>query len=150
MYITARLDYATRALLALAAAPDGELVKADALGAQQGVPSKKFLENILCELRHAGLLTSRRGTLGGFRLARPAIEITLADIMGALRIPPGEVHAQPEHPALAGGATVDNLSAVWAGLHAALTVMLESVTLADIASGQTSAARLPIHSEARD
>lgn len=138
MYITARLDYATRALLALAAAPDGDLVKADTIAEQQGLPSKKFVENILCELRHAGLLMSRRGNLGGFRLARPANEITLADVVCALRMPLAEVHAQPLDPAV-GDAHVDNLSAVWAGVHAALQLALGSVTLAQIASGELPA-----------
>ena len=147
MYITARLDYATRALFVLAAAPDDELVKSDAIAQQQGLPSKKFLEHILCELRHAGLLTSKRGNLGGFRLARPADEITLADIVYALRMPLAEVHAQPLEPA-ASGACVDNLSDVWAGVHAAVNDVLESVTLAQIVSGELPAA-ISAHSPRR-
>ena len=88
MRITARVDYAVRAATELAAAPPGPM-KGDALATSQGIPVK-FLENILADLRRAGLVASQRGAEGGYRLARPASEVTVADIIFAVDEPAAE------------------------------------------------------------
>src|ERR1700720_3938332 len=80
--ISAKADYAVRAAIELAAAGTDRPTKGDAIAQAQGIPLK-FLENILADMRHAGLVTSRRGAEGGYWLARPAEEITVADIIRA-------------------------------------------------------------------
>ena len=84
MRVSAKVDYALRAMLELAAA--GGLVKGEQLATAQGIP-QKFLESILIDLRHAELVTSRRGVDGGYALGRPAGEITLADVIRAVEGP---------------------------------------------------------------
>ena len=79
MRISAKADYAVRAAVELAAAPDEKPVKAERIATAQGIPLN-FLENILGELRHAGVVRSHRGAEGGFRLARPPADVTVADI----------------------------------------------------------------------
>lgn len=134
MQISAKSDYAMRALLALAAAPDGSaLVKGEALAASQKLP-RKFLENILLELRRAGIVASQRGAEGGYRLARPAGEITLADVMRAVDGPLAEVHGlRPETAEYVGAAV--HLREVWVAVRASLRTVLECVTLADVVAG---------------
>ena len=83
MKVSAKVDYAVRAAVQLAAAEDGASTKADAIASAQDIPLK-FLENILQGLRNGGLVTSRRGPDGGHALARPANEITLADVVRAI------------------------------------------------------------------
>ena len=85
MRVSAKVDYALRAMLELAAAPPGP-VKGERLAASQAIPPK-FLENILIELRHGGLVASQRGAEGGYRLARPADAITVADVIRAVEGP---------------------------------------------------------------
>ena len=82
MNVTARADYAVRALLVLATA-EAPPVKADVVAEAQGIP-RHFLDNILADLRRAGLVITARGADGGSRLARPAAEISLADVMRAI------------------------------------------------------------------
>ena len=79
MRISAKVDYAVRAVVELAAATDEKPVKAERIATAQGIPLN-FLENILGELRHSGIVRSHRGAEGGFRLAKPASELTVADI----------------------------------------------------------------------
>ena len=132
MYISARADYATRALLTLAAAGGGP-VKGEVLAREQGLP-QKFLENTLVVLRHAGLLETQRGIEGGYRLARPADQITVADIMRPLDGPLAEVRGEkPEEAVYEGPAA--HLRDVWVAVRAALREVLENVTLADIVAG---------------
>ncbi|TML43787.1 MAG: Rrf2 family transcriptional regulator [Actinobacteria bacterium] len=132
MYISAKADYAVRALLTLAAAGGGP-VKGEVLASEQDLPHK-FLENTLTTLRHAGLLETQRGTEGGYRLARPANQITVADIMRPLDGPLAEVRGErPEATAYEGAAA--HLRDVWVAVRAALRDVLETVTLADIVSG---------------
>src|ERR687897_6022 len=84
MRVSAKTDYALRAAVELAAAWDGgQPVKGERLATSQSIPLR-FLENILLQLRHAGLVDSRRGAEGGYRLARPAAEISLADVIRAI------------------------------------------------------------------
>ena len=133
MYISAKVDYALRALLALAAAPAGAPMKGEALATAQGVPVK-FVENTLVELRRAGIVASQRGPDGGYRLARPAGEIVVADVFRALEGPLAEVRGErPEDVVYAGPAA--HLQHVWVAVRAALRLVLESVTLADILAG---------------
>ncbi|HSO03353.1 MAG TPA: Rrf2 family transcriptional regulator, partial [Candidatus Limnocylindrales bacterium] len=82
MQVSARVDYGTRALAELASRPD-HLVTSEELAGLQGIPVK-FLEGILTQLRRAGLVVSKRGAEGGYRLARPASEIAVADVFRAL------------------------------------------------------------------
>jgi Rrf2 family protein len=132
VYISAKADYAVRALLTLAAAGGGP-VKGEVLASEQDLPHK-FLENTLTTLRHAGLLETQRGTEGGYRLARPANQITVADIMRPLDGPLAEVRGErPEATAYEGAAA--HLRDVWVAVRAALRDVLETVTLADIVSG---------------
>ncbi len=133
MQISAKADYAMRALLALAACSPDVLVKGEALASSQNLP-RKFLENIMLELRRAGIVTSHRGTDGGYRLARPPAEISLADVMRAVDGPLAEVHGlRPETTAYTGAA--EHLQEVWVAVRASLRAVLESVTLADVVDG---------------
>ncbi len=131
MRISAKTDYALRALVELAAAgADGRPVKGERIAAAQAIPLR-FLENILLELRHAGFVESRRGAEGGYRLARPAAEITLADIIRAIDGPlAGVTGDRPEKLAFAGNA--EPLRDVWIAVRANLRAVLEQVTLADV------------------
>ncbi len=132
VYISAKADYAVRALLTLAASGGGPL-KGEVLAREQGLP-KKFLENTLTTLRRAGILETHRGTEGGYRLARPADQITVADIMRPLDGPLAEVRGEkPEEAVYAGPAA--HLREVWVAVRAALRDVLETVTLADIVAG---------------
>jgi Rrf2 family protein len=133
MYISARVDYATRALLLLAAS-DGQPVRGEVLATTQGIPVK-FLENTLVDLRRAGLVASQRGRDGGYRLARPASAITVADVIRALEGPLAEVNGvRPEFTSYEGPA--EHLQDVWVAVRAALRAVLEGVTLADVIAGR--------------
>ncbi|HKY64846.1 MAG TPA: Rrf2 family transcriptional regulator, partial [Acidimicrobiales bacterium] len=133
MRITAKVDYAVRAMAELAAAPDGP-VTADALAERQAIPPK-FLENILADLRRGGLVRSQRGADGGYRLARPAGAVTVADVIRAVEGPLADVHGTPpEEMAYAGAAA--HLRDVWIATRASLRGVLEQVTLADVAAGE--------------
>lgn len=134
MYISARVDYATRALLVLAAVEDGRAVKGELVATSQGMPVK-VVENTLTDLRRAGLVTSHRGNEGGYRLARPASEIAVADIIRVLEGPLAEVHGlRPDERSYEGPAA--RLQDVWVAVRAALRSVLETTTLADIVSGR--------------
>ena len=128
--VSAKVDYALRAMLELAAA--GGLVKGEQLATAQGIP-QKFLESILIDLRHAELVTSRRGVDGGYALGRPAGEITLADVIRAVEGPIATVRGvRPDDVRYEGVARA--LAAVWIDLRAAMRGVLEETTLADIVS----------------
>jgi Rrf2 family protein len=132
--ISAKTDYAIRAVVELAAANGEAPVKGERLAAAQGIPLR-FLENILVQLRHAGLVESRRGADGGYRLGRPAEEITLADVIRAIDGPLGSVTGdRPEKLAFTGNA--ERLRDVWVAVRAVLRSVLEATTVADVASGE--------------
>lgn len=132
MRISAKADYAVRAALELAVAEDPP-VKGERIAQAQGIPVK-FLENILVEMRHAGLVASQRGPDGGYRLHRPAGEVTVADIVRAVDGPLAVVHGErPEDIAYEGAAA--GLQQVWIALRASVRSVLEEVTLADLAKG---------------
>jgi Rrf2 family protein len=86
MRVSAKADYAVRAAAELAASTDGRPIKRDQLAEAQQIPAK-FLESILLELKHAGIIKSTRGTDGGYALARPAVDISLADVIRAVEGP---------------------------------------------------------------
>jgi Rrf2 family protein len=133
MRISAKADYALRAALELATAGDGH-VKGERIAQAQDIPLR-FLENILLELRHQGLVQSQRGAEGGYWLARPPEEITLAEIIRAVEGPLANVRGErPESVRYSGPA--ERLQNVWIAVRANLREVLESVTLADVASGE--------------
>jgi len=134
MRVSAKTDYALRAAVELAAAPAGTPVKGERLATSQSIPLR-FLENILLQLRHAGIIESRRGADGGYKLARPADEITLADVIRAIDGPLAGVSGQrPETLDFKGRS--EPLREVWVAVRASLRSVLEQVTLADVASGE--------------
>jgi Rrf2 family protein len=136
--ISAKADYAVRAAVELAAADDEKPVKAERIANAQEIPLN-FLENILGELRHAGIVRSHRGAEGGFRLAKPAAEISVADIIRAVEGPLASVRGGPPEEASYGGAA-DSLPRVWIAVRVNLRRVVEHVTVADIASGKLPAA----------
>ena len=138
MHISARTDYAVRALLSLAAAgPGAGTVTGQALAAEQQLP-QKFLEAILADLRRAGLVRSRRGPVGGYALARPATEIAIGDVVRAVDGPLAVVRGErPEQAVYAGAA--EHLGTVWVALRAAVRSVLDGVTLAEVLSGDLPA-----------
>jgi Rrf2 family protein len=151
MRLSARSDYALRAAIELAASREGH-VTSDQLAKAQQIPGK-FLEAILTQLRRAGLVRSQRGPDGGFWLARPADEISLADIIRAIDGPLLGVRGErPENLGYVGAA--EPLQAVWIALRANERAILEEVTLAHMVSGELpervrALAELPASWEAR-
>ncbi len=137
MRISAKADYAVRAAVELAAADSDKPVKAERLATAQRIPLN-FLENILGELRHAGIVRSHRGAEGGFRLARPPAQLTVADVIRAVEGPLASVRGAPPEEASYNGAA-SPLPRVWIAVRANLRRVLEQVTIADIAAGQIPA-----------
>ncbi len=137
MRISAKADYAVRAAIELATAPEGAHMKGDVIARAQEIPLN-FLENILGDLRHAGIVISRRGQDGGYRLARPASEITVADVVRAVDGPLASVRGdRPERSSYIGAA--EPLQRVWIAVRTNLREVVEHVTLAHIASGKLPA-----------
>jgi Rrf2 family protein len=132
MHVSAKADYAVRAAAELAAAGPGP-VKGERIAEAQHIPLK-FLENILSDLRHAGYVQSQRGAEGGYWLARPADQITLADIIRVVDGPLANVRgARPESVEYAG--TARHLLEVWIAVRVSLRSVLEQVTVADLIAG---------------
>lgn len=134
MKISAKAEYAVRATLELAAAYDEDSpMKAEAISRAQEIPAK-FLESILLDLRRADLVRSQRGAVGGYRLARPASAMTIANIIRAVDGPLAYVRGErPEQVSYAGPAA--HLADVWVALRASIRDVLETTTLADVLSG---------------
>jgi Rrf2 family protein len=136
MHVSAKVDYAMRALLEIARSSDGDskaLVKGDHLAESQAIPAR-FLEGILRQLRQAGIVASQRGAEGGYRLARPPEDITVADVVRALDGPLADVRGdRPENAEYNGAA--EHLKDVWVATRAAVRGVLDHVSLADISSG---------------
>ena len=129
MRVSAKVDYALRALAELAAAPPGP-VTSERLAEAQGIPPK-FLENILLELRRSEIVASQRGVDGGYWLARPAAEVSLADVIRAIEGPIASVRgSRPDEVAYTGAATA--LKDVWLELRASMRGVLEGTSLADV------------------
>jgi len=138
MRISAKVDYGLRAVIELAASGSEHPVKGERLAQEQEIPLK-FLENILSELRHAGIVRSQRGAEGGYWLARPASEISVADVIRAVEGPLANVRGvRPELVEYAGSA--ERLRDVWIALRANLRSVLEEVSVGDVASGELPAA----------
>jgi Rrf2 family protein len=132
--VSAKADYAIRAAVELAAAVDGAPVKGDRIAQAQEIPAN-FLENILADLRNAGIVMSRRGADGGYWLAQPAQEISLADIIRAVDGPLANVRGvRSEQISYQGSA--EPLRDVWVAVRASLRSVLENVSLADLARGE--------------
>ena len=137
MRVSARADYAIRALLELAASDGAAPVRGETIARAQRIPSK-YLENLLADLRRARLVVSQRGVSGGYRLARPASQVTLADVIRAIDGPLAGVRDDaPEDVVYAGAAT--SLREVWIALRASMRQVLETTTLADVARGKLPA-----------
>jgi Rrf2 family protein len=133
MRISAKVDYAVRASIELAAA-GGEPIKGERIAEAQEIPLK-FLENILGELKHTGIVASRRGAQGGYWLAKPAEEVSLADIVRAVEGPLASVRGQgPETLSYQGQA--EPLQKVWIALRANIRAVMEETSLADVVAGE--------------
>lgn len=134
MQVSAKADYALRAALELAVAEDEGPLKGLQISESQDIPLK-FLENILLELKHAGLVRTQRGASGGYWLARPAAEISLAEIIRIVEGPLANVRGEwPEDVEYEGAARP--LREVWIAVRANLRAVLETVTLADLAQNE--------------
>jgi Rrf2 family protein len=137
MHVTAKADYAVRAVVELAGSSQQSPRKVDEVARAQGIPVS-FLENILTQLRSAGVVRSQRGPEGGYWLAQPAEEINLAHVIRAVEGPLVGVRGQrPEEVEYVGSA--ESLKQVWVALRANLRNVLENVTVADVASGKLPA-----------
>ena len=129
MRVSAKVDYALRAMVELAVAPPG-LTTAEQLASAQRIPPK-FLESILSQLRSAGLVASQRGAVGGYQLARPAEEISVADVIRELEGPIATVRGErPDDLEYEGAA--EGLRDVWLDLRTQIRGVLEQTTLADL------------------
>lgn len=134
MRVTAKADYAVRATVELASSSADAPRKVDDVAQAQGIPLS-FLENILTQLRSAGIVRSQRGPEGGYWLAHPAEEVNLAQVIRAVEGPLVGVRGQrPEEVQYEGSA--ESLKQVWIALRANLRKVLEHVTVADVAAGK--------------
>ena len=136
MRLNARVDYALRAVVELAATSTGDTgpITAERLATEQAIPPK-FLESILLQLRRGGIVHSQRGPDGGYWLARPAEDISLADIIRIIDGPLANVRGQrPETVGYHGSSSA--LQEVWIALRASEREILESVSIADVATGR--------------
>ncbi|HKS98841.1 MAG TPA: Rrf2 family transcriptional regulator [Rugosimonospora sp.] len=136
MRLSARVDYALRAVVELASttAAPGRPVTAEQLAQAQGIPPK-FLESILLQLRRGGVVNAQRGPEGGYWLARPAGEISLADVIRVIDGPLANVRGhRPEALGYQGAA--QSLQEVWIALRASEREILELVTIGDVAAGK--------------
>ena len=134
MHVTAKADYAVRAVVELAGSAQDAPRKVDDVARAQEIPVS-FLENILTQLRSTGIVRSQRGPEGGYWLARPAEELNLAQVIRAVEGPLVGIRGQrPEEIEYVGSATA--LQQVWIALRANLRKVLEQVTVADVAAGK--------------
>lgn len=131
VYVSARTDYAVRAMLAVTA-EHPRLVKAAGLAAAQDIPLS-FLQGILLDLRRAGLLHSHRGVEGGYALARPAEEITVGDVVRAVGGALTTIRGLPTSTATYHGAATA-LHDVWIAVEAAIEGVVDHRTLAELST----------------
>ncbi|MEU1054727.1 Rrf2 family transcriptional regulator [Streptomyces sp. NPDC005876] len=134
MRISARADYAVRAALQLAASGHDGPVKAEAIAEAQDIPHK-FLEGILNDMRRGGLVVSQRGGNGGYRLARPAESVSIADVIRVVDGPLVSVRGV-RPPELSYDGPAESLLPLWIALRSNVREILEGVSLADVASAQ--------------
>jgi Rrf2 family protein len=137
MRVSAKADYALRALIEMAARGDGDHegspVSAEELGKLQGIPHN-FLQAILADLRKAGIVHAQRGQAGGWRLAKPASDVSVADVIRAVDGPLVSVYGlRPE--AVSYNERAETLQRVWIAARHSLRTVFEEVTVADLASG---------------
>ena len=133
MQVTAKVDYALRALVELAA-NDPHRMTRDQLAHSQDIPSR-YLEAVLLELRRNGLVIGQRGSSGGYSLGRPASTITVAEVSRAVDGPLALVQGQrPENVAYSGAS--QHLADLWIGLRAAVRSVMERVTVDDLLRGE--------------
>lgn len=134
--VTAKVDYAVRAVLELATADEGP-VKGERIATAQEIPVK-FLENILIDLRHAGIVRAQRGAEGGYWLAKSPDEVTLGEVIRAVEGPLASVRGEPpEEMAYIGSA--EHLQTVWIAVRASLRSVVDELTLSDIVAGKMPA-----------
>jgi Rrf2 family protein len=133
MRMSAKAEYAVRAMVQLAAVDDGGLMKTDDLARAQGIPAQ-FLVDILSDLRTDRLVRSHRGRDGGYALARPATEISVGDVLRSIDGPLASVRDIGLGDLPYTGPT-SALTDVWRALRASMRAVLEETTLADVASG---------------
>jgi len=134
MRVSAKSDYALRALIELAAHPDAQPLSAEEIGKLQDIPHG-FLQAILADLRRAGVVMSQRGQAGGWRLARPAQEVSVADVVRAVDGPLVSVYGlRPESVSYNDAAVV--LQRVWIAARSSLREVFESVSIQDLADGK--------------
>jgi Rrf2 family protein len=134
MHVTAKADYAVRAVVELAGSSQSAPRKVDDIAQAQSIPVS-FLENILTQLRSSGVVRSQRGPEGGYWLARPAEELDLAHVIRAVEGPLVGVRGQrPEEIEYTGSA--ESLQQVWIALRANLRKVLEETTVANVAEGK--------------
>ncbi|WP_156225050.1 RrF2 family transcriptional regulator [Pseudactinotalea suaedae] len=138
MRITAKVDYAVRAMVALTARGAEAPITAESIASDQEIPGA-FLIKILADLRTARLITSHRGALGGHQLARSPAEISIADVIRAVEGPLADVHGTPPEDLSYQGAA-SALREVWLATRVALREVLEETTIDDVARGE-----LPAH-----
>jgi Rrf2 family protein len=138
MHVTAKADYAVRAVIELADTGPQAPRKVEEIARAQSIPVS-FLENILTQLRSSGIVRSQRGPEGGYWLAHPAAEVNLAQVIRAVEGPLVGIRGQrPEEVEYAGSA--EALQDVWIALRANLRKVLENVTVADVASSKLPSA----------
>ena len=138
MRISAKADYAVRALIEVARSEGGSSVTADEVAEAQEIP-RGFLLAILADLRRADIVRSQRGKAGGWLLARPTTDITVADVIRAVDGPLASVHGLRPEAAVYNDIPATALQRVWIAVRHSLREVLESVTLADVARGQLPA-----------
>jgi len=133
VHVTAKADYAVRAIIEIAAVGADGPLKAEQIAERQGIPLG-FLRGILTDLRRSELIVSHRGGAGGFRLARPAREITIAQVVRSVEGPLAQVRGyRPDELEYPGPA--EPLRDVWIAVRANLRAVLDHTTIADVASG---------------
>jgi Rrf2 family protein len=134
--VSAKADYAVRAAVELAADSTAHR-NAESIAQAQDIP-QKFLQTILCDLRRAGIVASRRGVDGGYRLGMPAKDISVADVLRAVDGPLATVRGErPQDLSYVGAA--ESLRPLWVAMRASVRGVLENVTLADLAAGKLPA-----------
>ena len=133
MRVTAKADYAVRAMLELAVVEDG-LLKGERIATAQGIPLK-FLENILTDLRHAGLVHAQRGAEGGYRLTRAPADITIGEVIRAVEGPLASVRGEPPE-AVSYEGPAEGLQTVWIAVRASLRTVVDRVTLSEVVEGR--------------
>jgi Rrf2 family protein len=134
MRVSAKADYALRALIEIAARAGGSPVSAEEIGKLQGIPAG-FLQAILADLRRAGIVMSQRGQAGGWRMARSAADVTVADVIRAVDGPLVSVYGlRPE--AVEYNPAAEVLQLVWIAARSSLREVFEKVTIKALVEGR--------------